>query len=52
MNKDSEQSQRFIETARELGCDESPQAFNDAMKKLLTVKPDEIQNEKTKNDKN
>ena len=34
-----EQSARFIESARELGCDESPGAFEAAVKKVARHKP-------------
>lgn len=33
--------ERFIKTARELGCDESEAAFNEKMKKMLTPKKEE-----------
>ena len=33
------QSARFIEAARELGCDESPDAFEAAVKKVARQKP-------------
>jgi|ERR1700720_3136719 hypothetical protein len=33
------QSQRFIETARELGCDEDEAAFDEKLKRIATVKP-------------
>lgn len=33
------QSARFIEAARELGCDESPDAFEAAVKKVARHKP-------------
>ncbi len=36
---DPEQSARFIEAARELGCDESPDAFEAAVKKVAQHKP-------------
>jgi len=36
---DPEQSARFIEAARELGCDESPGAFEAAVKKVARHKP-------------
>ena len=36
---DPEQSARFIEAARELGCDESPDAFEAAVKKVARHKP-------------
>lgn len=35
---DKEQSERFIETARELGVDESGDAFERAVKKILPVR--------------
>ncbi len=38
--KDSKsQKDKFIETARALGCDESGEAFDAKLKKLMTVKP-------------
>ena len=46
------QSQRFIETARELGCDESLEAFDEKMKKLMTVKPEDLPEEKTESGEN
>ena len=36
---DPAQSARFIEAARELGCDESPGAFEAAVKKVARHKP-------------
>jgi hypothetical protein len=33
------QLQRFIETARELGCDEDEAAFDEKLKRIATVKP-------------
>ena len=33
------QSQRFIETARELGCDEDEAAFDEKLKRIATAKP-------------
>jgi hypothetical protein len=36
---DKEQSERFIETARELGVDESGQKFEVAISKMLKEKP-------------
>ena len=38
---DDAQSARFIEVARELGCDESPGAFEAAVKKVARHKPAE-----------
>ena len=35
----TDQSARFIEAARELGCDESPDAFEAAVKKVARHKP-------------
>ena len=37
----SDQSQLFIEAACELGCDESPDAFEAAVKKVARHKPSE-----------
>lgn len=36
---DPAQFARFIEAARELGCDESPDAFEAALKKVARHKP-------------
>lgn len=36
---DPEQSARFIEAARKHGCDESPEAFEAAVKKVARHKP-------------
>jgi hypothetical protein len=33
------QYEKFMETARALGCDESEQAFDTKLEALLTVKP-------------
>jgi hypothetical protein len=33
------QHQRFIETARELGCDEDEAAFDEKLKRIATAKP-------------
>lgn len=33
------QSDRFIETARELGCDEDEKAFDDKLKRIVKAKP-------------
>lgn len=40
MNKDdkSSQSEKFIETARALGCDESEEAFAEKLKAITGVK--------------
>jgi hypothetical protein len=35
----TEQSERFIRTARELGCDEDPEAFKRALKQIAKAKP-------------
>jgi hypothetical protein len=34
-----QQSKRFIETARELGCDEDEAAFDKKLRQIATVKP-------------
>ena len=36
---DPDQSKRFIETARELGCDEDEAAFEEKLRRIATVKP-------------
>lgn len=36
---DPGQSKRFIETARELGCDEDEAAFDEKLKRIATAKP-------------
>jgi hypothetical protein len=36
---DLAQSKRFIETAREIGTDESPEAFDRVFKKIVPEKP-------------
>lgn len=38
--KDQSQNDKFIQTARELGCDESEEAFNEKLKKLAETKPE------------
>jgi hypothetical protein len=35
-----EQSKRFIDTARELGCDEDEAAFEEKLKRIATAKPE------------
>lgn len=37
--QDTKQRKKFIETARELGCDEDPEAFERAVKKLAEAPP-------------
>jgi hypothetical protein len=36
---ETEQSRRFIETARQLGCDEDEKAFDEKLKKIAKAKP-------------
>jgi hypothetical protein len=36
---EKDQRQRFIETARELGCDEDEAAFEEKLKRIATAKP-------------
>jgi hypothetical protein len=38
-NSETKQSEKFIKLARQLECDESEEAFDEKMKKILTVKP-------------
>jgi hypothetical protein len=42
------QSERFIEAARELGCDEDEDAFKDRLKKLASAPPPETVRERKK----
>lgn len=35
----SDQHKRFIETARELGCDEDEAAFDEKLKRIAQAKP-------------
>ena len=43
------QSQRFIEVARDLGCDEDADAFKDKLKKLASAPPPKsVEKRKTK----
>lgn len=44
MKNNKSQKDKFIETARELGCDESEKAFNDKLKKL--AKPEKPKDKK------
>jgi cell fate (sporulation/competence/biofilm development) regulator YlbF (YheA/YmcA/DUF963 family) len=37
--RDREEYKRFLETAREVGADESPEAIDRAFKKVLPTKP-------------
>lgn len=39
MKKQETEKERFIRAARELECDESPEAFKATLKKLGSVKP-------------
>ncbi len=36
---DKDQIKRFIETARDLGCDEDEAAFDEKLKRIATAKP-------------
>ncbi len=40
LGKTKTQPTKFIEIARELGCDESEEAFNEKLKKLAESKPE------------
>lgn len=37
--KDKSQRERFIEAARDLGCDEDEEAFDKALRKIASEKP-------------
>jgi len=39
---DPDQSKRFIETARELGCDEDEVAFDEKLRRIATAKPQKL----------
>ena len=45
------QSQRFVRTARELGCDEDPEAFKRVVKKLAKAPPAPRERAKKADDK-
>jgi hypothetical protein len=50
---DKEQSKRFIETARELDCDEDEAAFDEKLKRIATAKhksKTSTRNSKSKNE--
>jgi hypothetical protein len=36
---DKREYERFVETARQLGCDESEEAFEQAFKKIVSPRP-------------
>lgn len=40
-NKEQTQSEKFIQTAKELGCDEDEKAFEGKLKKILEKKTDQ-----------
>lgn len=39
MADDKDQKERFERTARELGCDESEERFNERLKRIAKAKP-------------
>jgi hypothetical protein len=45
---DTKQSRRFIETARELGCDEDEAVFDEKLRRIATVKPTKTQKKNVK----
>jgi hypothetical protein len=48
----TEQSKRFVEAAREIGCDEDGGAFKERLKKLTSAPPPaSVENRKAKNRK-
>jgi len=47
--KKKSQSQRFIEKARALGCDENEAAFDKALKRVTTHKPTSSPKKKRRN---
>ena len=46
---DPEQYKRFVETARELGCDEDEAAFDENLKRIATAKPKRSSNRRREN---
>jgi hypothetical protein len=49
-DKSKSQSQKFIDKARELGCDEDEKAFDDKLRKIARQKPvDEAEKDKPAN---
>ncbi len=44
-NSRKSQSERFIETARQLGCDEDEAAFREKLGKIAKAKPTDEKNE-------
>ena len=47
MTTDKEQADRFKQTARELGCDESEERFNERLKRIAKAKPKPKHDEKS-----
>jgi hypothetical protein len=45
---DKQQSKRFVEAARALGCDEDPARFDEILKKVARHKPPADQQKKAK----
>lgn len=45
-----DQYERFKEAARELGCDDSEEAFDEALKKVARHKPKDEKGDKPKRD--
>lgn len=43
---DADQQRRFVETARELGCDEDEAAFDEKLKKVAGHKPPKAESKK------
>ena len=47
MPQNKKQIDRFKEVARELGCDESEERFNENLKRIAKAKPKARENEKS-----
>ena len=47
-SKEEDQHQRFIDTARALGCDEDKEKFEAALRKVAAHKPDKNTKKKNK----
>lgn len=51
MAKEKSQSQKFVDKARELGCEDNEQAFDEALRKVAAHKPKDVKGEKLKRDR-
>lgn len=51
MTADKNQAERFKQVARELGCDESEERFNERLKRIAKQKPKAKDGQKSKSEK-